>query len=52
MREYTVLTINPGSTGTKLGLVRGDEVLLDLDVMNRAGIGQRDLTGDEPLLLS
>lgn len=37
MREYTVLTINPGSTGTKLGLVRGDEVLLDLDVENLPG---------------
>lgn len=21
---YTILTVNPGSTGTKLGLVRGD----------------------------
>lgn len=23
MKEYTVLTVNPGSTGTKVGLVRG-----------------------------
>ena len=29
---YTILTVNPGSTGTKLGLVRGDEILLDLNV--------------------
>lgn len=30
--EYTVLTINPGSTGTKIGLMRGHEMLLDLNV--------------------
>lgn len=32
MTEYTILTINPGSTSTKLGLVRGDEILLDMNV--------------------
>lgn len=32
MKEFTILTVNPGSTGTKLGLVRGDEILLDLNV--------------------
>ena len=32
MKEYTVLTINPGSTGTKIGLVKGDTVVLDLNV--------------------
>lgn len=32
MKEYTVLTINPGSTGTKLGLVKGDKIVLDLNV--------------------
>jgi butyrate kinase len=30
-KEYTVLTINPGSTGTKIGLVRGKQILLDLE---------------------
>lgn len=32
MREYTILTVNPGSTSTKLGLVRGEEILLDLNI--------------------
>ncbi len=32
MKEYTVLTINPGSTGTKIGLVRGDEILWECSV--------------------
>lgn len=32
MSEYTILTVNPGSTGTKIGLVRGDKVILDLNV--------------------
>ena len=30
MKEYTVLTINPGSTSTKIGLVKGSEIMLDL----------------------
>ena len=29
MKKYTVLTINPGSTSTKVGVVRGDKVLYD-----------------------
>ncbi len=32
MKEYTVLTINPGSTSTKVGLVKGDQIILDLTV--------------------
>ena len=32
MKEYTVLTINPGSTSTKIGVVRGKEVVLDLTI--------------------
>lgn len=31
-KEYTVLTINPGSTGTKVGLYRGDAVVFDSNV--------------------
>ncbi|MDY3746253.1 MAG: butyrate kinase [Lachnospiraceae bacterium] len=29
MKEYTVLTINPGSSSTKMGLVRGERVIFD-----------------------
>ncbi|MBR3244211.1 MAG: butyrate kinase [Parasporobacterium sp.] len=29
MKEYTVLTINPGSTSTKVGVVKGDKVVYD-----------------------
>jgi butyrate kinase len=32
MKEYTVLTINPGSSSTKMGLVKGDKVLIDKTV--------------------
>lgn len=32
MKEYTVLTINPGSSSTKIGLVKGDKVLLDKEI--------------------
>lgn len=32
MKEYTVLTINPGSSSTKMGLVKGDKVVLDITV--------------------
>lgn len=32
MKEYTILTVNPGSTSTKLSLVRGEEILLDLNI--------------------
>ncbi|MBQ9837194.1 MAG: butyrate kinase [Oscillospiraceae bacterium] len=32
MAEYTILTVNPGSTSTKVGLVKGEEILLDLNV--------------------
>lgn len=38
MKEYTILTVNPGSTGTKLGLVRGDVILLDLNVDTPKGM--------------
>lgn len=37
MKKYTVLTVNPGSTGTKVGLVRGDTVIFDLNVENAPG---------------
>ena len=37
---YTILTVNPGSTGTKLGLVRGDRILLDLNVDTPKGMFQ------------
>ncbi len=29
MKEYVVLTINPGSSSTKVGLVKGSEIVLD-----------------------
>ena len=29
MKEYTVLTVNPGSSSTKMGLIRGDKVVFD-----------------------
>lgn len=32
MKEYTVLTINPGSSSTKMGLVKGDKVIIDKTV--------------------
>ena len=32
MKEYTVLTINPGSASTKMGVVRGDKVILNKEV--------------------
>lgn len=37
MTEYTVLTVNPGSTGTKIGLVKGEKIILDLNVDTRPG---------------
>lgn len=37
MKEYTVLTINPGSTGTKAGVVRGGKVVLDVNVDSLPG---------------
>lgn len=32
MNEYTILTVNPGSTGTKIGLVCGEKIILDLNI--------------------
>lgn len=32
MKEYTVLTINPGSSSTKIGLIKGDKVIFDKTV--------------------
>lgn len=29
MKEFTILTINPGSSSTKYGLVRGDKIIFD-----------------------
>lgn len=37
MKEYTILTVNPGSTGTKIGVVKGETVILDLNVDTRPG---------------
>lgn len=37
MKEYTILTINPGSTGTKIGVVKGGTVILDLNVDSLPG---------------
>ena len=34
---YTILTINPGSTSTKIGLVTGGKVLLDMNVDSLPG---------------
>ena len=31
MKEYTVLTINPGSTSNKIGIMKGSRVILDTD---------------------
>lgn len=35
--EYTILTVNPGSTGTKIGIVTGSKVVLDKNVDNLPG---------------
>ena len=32
MKEFTVLTINPGSSSTKIGLVKGDKVILNEEI--------------------
>ncbi|MCC8151117.1 MAG: butyrate kinase [Lachnospiraceae bacterium] len=32
MKDFTILTVNPGSTGTKIGVVQGEEIILDLNV--------------------
>lgn len=32
MEQYRILTINPGSTGTKIGLVKGKEIVVDLNI--------------------
>ena len=37
MKEHMILTVNPGSTGTKIGVVKGDQVLLDLNVDSLPG---------------
>lgn len=31
MKEYTVLTINPGSTSNKIGIMKGNTIILDTD---------------------
>ena len=31
MKEYTVLTINPGSTSNKIGIMKGSQIILDTD---------------------
>lgn len=37
MKEYTILTVNPGSSSTKLGLVKGGKIILDINVDNQPG---------------
>lgn len=37
MGKHTVLAINPGMTSTKIGVVRGEEILLDINIENRPG---------------
>ena len=32
MKEFTVLTINPGSSSTKMGVVKGDKVIVNCEV--------------------
>lgn len=34
---HTILTINPGMTSTKIGLVKGDEIVLDINVESVPG---------------
>lgn len=35
MKEYTVLTINPGSTSNKIGIMQGNRIILDTDAKTR-----------------
>lgn len=37
MSDFTILTINPGSSSTKIGVVRGGEVILDKNVISQPG---------------
>lgn len=39
MKEYTVITINPGSSSTKMGLVKGDKVIFDRTIVYQAIAG-------------
>ena len=32
MKEYTIITINPGSSSTKVGVYKGGQVILDKNV--------------------
>lgn len=45
MAEYTILTVNPGSTSTKIGLVKGEKIVLDLNVDTKPD----EFKGCEPL---
>lgn len=42
--DYKILSINPGSTSTKLGLFNGEESIADYEVVRNAKVGLR---GDE-----
>lgn len=37
MEKHTILAINPGMTSTKIGVVKGDKVVLDVGVDNQPG---------------
>lgn len=51
MRDYTILTINPGSSSTKCGIVKGAEVILDKTVDHDRSefAGCKTLADQEPI---
>ena len=51
MKEYTVLTINPGSSSTKMGLVKGGKVIIDNEVDHNVKDfeGCKNLADQEPI---
>ena len=44
MKEFTVLTINPGSSSTKMGVVKGDKVIVNREVDHHKEDFQRQRT--------
>ena len=51
MKNYTVLTINPGSSSTKIGLVQGDKVILnkEIDHHKEDFVGCKTFAEQEPI---